>query len=238
MMRALIAGTVAVVVLAAGCGGGSTPVTPPDSGGAKPGTGTPGTGPKVIMPAESPRVVVEAEAATNVQPHYVVLDDSEASGGKCLTVPSKGCNGEHHQHIAPETDPERTKGSAELAFKIEKDGEYLLWIRKWWCCSCGDSFSLQLDGGKPFVFGNDGTTPRHWAWLAHQSAGEPRKFKLTAGEHKLIFTNRGESGFKIDQILFTMDPQYVPQGREQAPASSPAPASAPASEPAKAPAGG
>jgi hypothetical protein len=137
-------------------------------------------------------------------------------------VPSKGCNGEHHQHIAAETDPERYKGSAELAFAVEKDGEYILWIRKWWCCSCGDSFSLQLDDGKAFVFGDDGTTPRHWTWLAHQEAGEIRKFKLSAGAHKLIFRNRGESGFKIDQILFTADPKFVPQGKEQPPAKAPA----------------
>ncbi|HOX08726.1 MAG TPA: hypothetical protein PK280_20190 [Planctomycetota bacterium] len=223
MIRFLVATGVAVglAALAAGCGGDSQVPTAPTGKGQPPKGG----GPVVIMPDEAPRIVVEAEAATDVQPHFKVLEDSEASGGKSLTVPSKGCNGEHHQHIAKEeTDPERTKGSAELAFRAEKDGEYILWIRKWWCCSCGDSFTLQLDDGKPFVFGNDGTTPRHWAWLAYQEAGEPRKFRLSAGPHKLVFRNRGESGFRIDQVLWAADPKFVPQGKELAPAAPAVPA--------------
>jgi hypothetical protein len=215
MTRILFAGTLAVVLFAAGCGGDGPSPAPPGGKNLPPKGG----GPVVIMPEDAPRVLVEAEAATDVQPYFKVVEDSEASGGKCLTVPSKGCNGEHHQHIAEkETDPERTKGSAELAFTVGQAGEYVLWIRKWWCCACGDSFSLQLDDGKPFVFGNDGTTPRHWTWLVYQESGELRKFKLSAGAHKLIFRNRGESGFKIDQVLWSADSKFVPQGKEQAPA--------------------
>jgi hypothetical protein len=225
--------TAGLAALAAGCGADAKPAPPPKEGGDKPK----GNGPIVTMPTEMPRVLVEAEAATDVQPHFKVIDDSEASGGKCLTLPSKGCNGQHHQHIAPkETDPERTKGSAELAFSVETAGDYYLWIRRWWCCSCGDSFSLQLDEGKPFVFGNDGTTTQNWHWWRHQEAVEPVKFKLAAGAHKLIFRNRGESGFRIDQVLFTTDPNYVPQGKEKAPAA-PATPPGPAGG-SKAPAGG
>jgi hypothetical protein len=223
MIRTAIAGAAALALawFAAGCGGSTPPAADPGANRKPPPPK--GNGPVIIEVADAPRVVLEAEAATNVQPHFKVVDDSEASGGKCLTVPSKGCSGALHQHIAPEGDPERTRGSAELAFTVEKDGEYILWIRKWWCCSCGDSFSLQLDEGKPFVFGNDGTTTLHWSWLAHQEAGEVRKFKLAAGAHKLIFRNRGESGFRIDQVLFTADPKYVPQGKEQPPAAPAAP---------------
>jgi hypothetical protein len=213
MMRVLIAGTLAVVLLAAGCGGDAQPGGKPGGGGKGPDGGStrkPGGGVVVIKRKELPRVLVEAEAATNLVAPFQVVADSEASGGKCLTLPSKGC-GAVHQHIAPEGTPERTAGSAELAFSVDQEGEYVLWIRKWWCCSCGDSFSLQLDEGKPFVFGNDATTFRNWTWLAHQEAGEPVKFKLSAGAHKLTFKNRGESGFRIDQVLFTADPEFVPQ---------------------------
>jgi len=157
----------------------------------------------------------------------LVLADSEASGGKCLTLPSAGCDGQIHNHIAKdEKDPKRTAGSAELAFTVEKEGEYCLWIRKWWCCSCGDSFSLQVDDGKAFTFGDDGTTPRRWSWLAHKDADGQVKFKLTAGAHKLTFRNRGESGFRIDQVLFTADPEsgFVPQGKERPPQKPKAPA--------------
>ena len=161
-----------------------------------------------------PASLLKPELQPSLVPPFQVMDDSLASGGKCLTLPSKGCNGEHHQHIAPEGTPERIAGSAELTFKVGKDGDYVLWIRKWWCCSCGDSFSLELDGAKPFIFGNDGTTPRHWSWLEHKDADGPVKFRLSAGEHKLVFRNRGESGFRIDQLLFTADLKAVPQGKE------------------------
>jgi len=223
-MRTLASAVIVGLLAAAGCGGDTKPAGNP--GGGSPSAGGARKPDKewgVILPVELPRALVEAEAATNLVAPFQVLADSEASGGKCLTLPSKGC-GAVHQHIAPEGTPERTAGSAELAFSVEKEGEYTLWIRKWWCCSCGDSFSLQLDDGKAFVFGNDGTTTQHWSWLAHQEAGEPIKFKLSAGAHKLVFKNRGESGFRIDQVLFAMDPKFVPQGKERPPALPKAPA--------------
>lgn len=203
---------IVVAVLAAGCGGGSKPpgTKPPDGGT----TGPIDAGPTIVMPSDAPRVVVEAEAAGKVTAPFQVMADADASGGKALTLPSKGCAGQH-LHIAEEGTPERTAGSAELPFSIEKEGTYFLWVRRWWCCSCGDSFNLELDGGKAFTFGNDGTTPRRWTWMEHKDADGPVKFKLSAGAHRLVFRNRGESGFRIDQVLLSADPKYVPQGREQ-----------------------
>lgn len=217
--------------VAAGCGGGAKPgpATPGAPGSPAPGgdRGTEG-GPTIVMPSDSPRVVVEAEAAEKLVVPFQVMADADASGGKALTLPSKGCAGQH-LHIAEEGTPERTAGSAELALTIEKEGTYYLWIRRWWCCSCGDSFNLELDGGKAFAFGNDGTTFRRWVWMEHKDADGPAKFKLAAGPHKLVFKNRGESGFRIDQVLFATDPKFVPQGREtpSAGAAAQAPAGGP-----------
>jgi len=199
--------------VAAGCGDGSQKPTaePPDGSG---NAGNPGKGPTIVMASDAPRVVVEAEAAEKIVAPFQIFSDADASGGKCLHLPSKGCNG-RHLHIADEGTPERTAGSAELAFSVEKEGTYSLWIRRWWCCSCGDSFDLELDDGKKFTFGNDGTTPRRWTWMEHKDADGPVKFKLSAGAHRLVFKNRGESGFRVDQVLFSADPKFVPQGREQ-----------------------
>jgi hypothetical protein len=160
-----------------------------------------------------PRALIEAESATCVAPFQVVAD-AEASGGKYLTIPSRGC-GVKHIHIAEEKTPARTAGSAEIEFEIPEDREYVLWVRKWTCCGCGDSWKMQLDEDKAFVFGNQGTTHRHWSWLSHQDEDGKIKFKLSKGAHKLKLTNRGESGFRIDQILFWADHKRVPQGKEK-----------------------
>lgn len=224
MVRALLWASLAALALA-GCGSGGDgqkppPPPPPNSGGTK-------TAPNPVLATEGPRVVTSAAEAGNLVAPFQVLADTEASAGKCLTLPSAGCDGQFHNHIAKdEKDPKRTAGSAELAFSVEQPGDYYLWIRKWWCCSCGDSFSLQVDEGKAFTFGDDGTTPRRWSWLAHKDADGQVKFKLAAGAHKLTFRNRGESGFRIDQVLFTTDPEskFVPQGKEQPPQKPKAPA--------------
>lgn len=220
-MRVLIA-LLAVAALAGGCGDdGRKPVQSPTPDNARPDAGArkPG-GPKVVMADDSPRFVFEAEAATSLVAPFQTMEDSEASGGKCLTLPSKGCNGVHHQHIAEEGTPERTAGSAELAFNVPADGDYYLLIRMWPCCSCGNSFAVSIDGGKPFVFGEESSTNKHWSWIKAQEAGDARKFKLTAGDHKLVFKNRGESGFRIDQLIWTTSASFVPQGQEKPQAAS------------------
>ncbi len=195
-----------------------------DSCNGKPGKGNGQNGdvnsgaekpPNIEWAKEQPKVVIEAEVARCVPP-FTVGQSSEAAAGKYLTLPSKGCDGVVHQHLAKdETAPERLAGSAELEFTVETSGEYLLWIRKYTCCSCGDSWAVQIDGGKPFTFGNQGTTHRHWSWLAHQAGNGKVRIKLEKGKHKLKIINRGESGFRLDQILFWADTKQVPQGMER-----------------------
>jgi hypothetical protein len=169
----------------------------------------------VVGLEDKPRVLIEPEAAKCVAP-FEVADDAEASGGKYLTVRPKACDGNEHKHIADEKDPARTAGSAELEFTVGEDGDYLLWVRKWTCCTCGDSWKMKIDGAEAFTFDCQGTTHRHWSWIAHQGADGKVRFSLKKGPHKLVLTNRGESGFRIDQILFSADLSRVPAGKEKA----------------------
>jgi hypothetical protein len=181
------------------------------NGNAGNGNGKP---PNIEWAKDQPKVVIEAEIASCVSP-FSVGQSAEAGGGKYLTLPSKGCAGNVHQHIAKEGTPERVAGSATLEFTIEKDADYYLWVRKYTCCSCGNSWAMQIDEGKPFTFGNQGTTHRHWSWLAHRGGNGKIRLKLKKGKHKLKIINRGDSGFRLDQILFWADTKQVPQGKEK-----------------------
>lgn len=204
-----------LVALIAGCG--DDPKPPKDlKGTAKPDPNNETT-PNIDTSgwADKPRVLIEAETAKCVKP-FKTGDDAKAGGGKYLVLPSLGCSGGTHVHLAKDQkDPKRTAGSAELEFTVAKAGDYVLWMRKWTCCSCGDSWKVQIDDGKAFTFGNQGTTHRHWAWLAHQDSDGKLKLKLTKGKHKLKLINRGESGFRIDQILFWADHKHAPAGKEK-----------------------
>ncbi len=184
-----------LVALIAGAGGcGDDDQKPPKNGGeARNGNPDDGTRPNIHETGlgTKPRVLIEAETARCVKP-FKTGDSAEAAGGKYLVLPSRGCSGGIHVHLAEkETDPRRTAGSAELDFTVKEAGDYVLWVRKWTCCSCGDSWKMRIDEGKAFTFGNQGTTHRHWSWLAHQDTDGKIKIKLTKGKHKLKLINRG-----------------------------------------------
>ncbi|MHC4916343.1 MAG: hypothetical protein ACYTGB_12710 [Planctomycetota bacterium] len=216
-MRKLLAGmTLAATMALAGCGSDAPPDNAGEPGARPPGGGQKnGSGPDVDWGDKKPRVLIEAEKATPVAP-YAVAQDAAASGGKYLTVASKGCDGNVHQHIVKdEKDPARRAGSAELEFEVKEAAEYVLWVRRWTCCSCGDSWTMQIDDGPAFTVGDQDITHQHWSWQAQQDADGKVKFKLTAGKHKLKFANRGESGFRIDQVLFWADHKHAPAGMEK-----------------------
>jgi hypothetical protein len=181
---------------------------------ARDGAAGDGNGPLIVSAEDLPKILLEAEEATCTLP-FKREDDADASGGHCLGLPSKGCDGTLHLHIAEEGEPARTAGSAAIEFSAPQAGEYVLWMRKWTCCSCGDSWNIAIDGGRPDTMGNQGTTHRHWAWMLHSDAEGPVVFKLAAGRHTLSIANRGESGFRIDQVLFSADHKRVPQGVER-----------------------
>jgi hypothetical protein len=153
----------------------------------------------------------EAEEAETIEGSILrIVEDEEASGGKCLEIPDKAG-----------TPKEGKYARAVYRFTIEKAGDYVFWARRKWLNQCGDSFVVRFDQeGQPrdldteTVFGNDDMSPAHWAWSPVYVEGNPRQFYFTAGEHVMEILNR-EDGPRVDVFLLTDEVDYVPMGLEE-----------------------
>ena len=161
---------------------------------------------------ESPMRVVEVPSARPGTGTDAVAVGQDASGGKYLEVPQGAGN-----------PPKLTDGSAVFAFDVAEAGTYALWCRVWWPDECGNSFTMSVDDGTSFTFGQDGTY-RCWHWMRVPRRVKP--FKLSKGRHTLKVMNR-EDGAMLDQVLWSRDRRYVPVGSEDV-TVSPAPAAEPA----------
>jgi hypothetical protein len=225
-----------VIVLAAasGCSGRKAPGVSKAPGGG---------GSHVPAVPEPARIVLEAESGVVTAP-FEVGEDAAASGGKCVVLPEKWAT---HEDLNPafktreggkpvprEGLAENPLGSAlvpngtvEIAFEAKKAGRYLLWVRAWFDCSCGDSLFLNVDDDPPVDRNGDGTyderppymiagsTHGRWKWFALRKA----VFELEAGPHVLRIFPR-EDGIKIDQVYLAEAPEgpmepRVPQGIER-----------------------
>jgi hypothetical protein len=211
---ALRTATVAVALLAFGCGDGTGRAA--DKGGKN-----------KLLPLldEGISIVVEAESGV-VEPSMVVeevkpdtgLKGQEASGGRCVSVP-KGAN------KACKKAKEDPKGKVTVTFTVPKAGTYYIYPRCWWFDQCGNSFGMLIDGKNPLARRGSakarkpmtvtGTAYKAWNWIKFKAldnaSTKARAFKLSKGKHTMTFTNR-EDDAKIDQIYITDDSTDVPQG--------------------------
>ena len=151
-------------------------------------------GETICFEAESADTVTAAVQVVTVDISAEPAAVKEASGGKCLEV-KEGAG-----------KPPDMGGEAVYRFEIKAGGMFVLWVRAWWMDGCGNSLTLMLDNGRPFVFGEDGTF-KSWHWVRGMKAD------LKPGRHELKIQNR-EDGIKIDQVLLTSDMRYVPVGAE------------------------
>lgn len=145
------------------------------------------------------RILIEAEKANGFEKPVAAVSGAKeadktsraASGGGYLDIPqgAGGC-----------VD---VGGTATYEIVVPKNGEYTLWIRAWWLDSCGNSIAISIDGGPKRIIGNDRTYKR-WHWVKCRA-----KLKLEKGKRTLTLANR-EDGVKIDQLLFTTDPEAIP----------------------------
>jgi hypothetical protein len=147
-------------------------------------------------------ICVEAESAVTTAAPVAVISGvggdpalKEASGGSGIAIPEGAGK------------PPEAGGEAVYSFAVAQAGEYVFWGRAWWENSCGNSFTLILDQGRPYEFGGDGTYTS-WHWV------KGMKVRLSAGPHTLRIQNR-EDGVKLDQFIFAADPKYVPVGIEE-----------------------
>ncbi len=143
-----------------------------------------------------------------------IVDDSGASGGKCVWIPDKAGTPTPPEGQAPKY------ARAVYKFNVKVAGKYAFWCRRKWLDSCGDSLAVRFDSvGKPhseaFRFGDCDSKPVRWAWsTVTTKEGTRRDFQLAAGEHVMEILNT-EDGPCFDVILLTDEPGYVAQGMEE-----------------------
>ena len=167
-------------------------------------------------------VCLEAEAAKSIVVPAKVVDAASAVSDDDKKV-AKAASGEKYVAVPR---PKKPKGEANdkppcfdaktgtnvinFAFEVDKNERYALWCRVWWTDECGNSFFMTIDDTPVFTFGQDGVYKR-WHWI--RASKRLKQMVLTKGEHSLQIKIR-ETGVRLDQILLTRDPKYVPVGIE------------------------
>lgn len=153
-------------------------------------------------------VCLEAENAAALSQPMVVIDARQKQGRPV----ARGASADRYLEIPQGSGnpPKMTNGQAVLEFRVNDSGMYYLWCRVWWLDECGNSLSMNVDGGPAFTFGQDATY-KTWHWV--RAPRRLKQLKLKPGEHRLRIRNR-EDGVKLDQVLLTADKRYVPVGVE------------------------
>mgnify|MGYP000957565155 CR=1 FL=1 len=188
---------------------------PPEAG--KPGDKAPAkAASSVTFQDDFEFIRIEAEAAEKIEGEIMrVVDDPEASGGKCIEIPDK-------VGTPWPKDAEPAKmARAVYRFTVKSPGNYTFWCRRKWFDQCGDTFAVRFDReSQPrdekteLLFGaDDSSKPPRWGWTPVRQQGNPRQFFLDAGPHVLEILNR-EDGPRFDVLLLTNDRDYVPVGME------------------------
>jgi len=187
----------------AGCGpsgGPAAPATPTTTltAASDAATATPKKGGLISIARDiRPSILIEAESGAIHAP-VVLKEDKDASGGKYVIAPE----GPNHEEIS-------IGGDVTYKLHVTEPGDYSLWLRANWCCGCGNSMNLSLDGEALGTV--EDSVFKTWHWVKLQ---KPLR-KLTAGDHLLVLGNR-EDGSGVDQILLTQDADYRPTGIESA----------------------
>ncbi|MCG8604720.1 GDSL-type esterase/lipase family protein, partial [bacterium] len=150
-------------------------------------------------------VLLEAESFT-VNGGMDIADDPEASKGQYIHVP----DGQGVQ-----------TGIATVLFSVPISGNYYMWGRAIHPNSTSDAFVVQIDGGQEQRWDvGQGERESNWNWdaVSHRGSGvrsnpeiDPVVFNLNAGNH-LLTIKEGKDGTKLDQVLFTRDETFVPNG--------------------------
>ena len=155
-------------------------------------------GPAVtIIEEEAPSILLEAESGKLKEP-VKVFEDEGASGGKFVLAPE----GPEHKEIS-------IGGHATYSFRVERAGQYTLWLRTHFSGACGNSLGVALDGRTLGVV--EDAVYEEWHWVSLRS----RRVELAGGRHVLVISNR-EDGAAWDQVLFAADAMYRPGGVERA----------------------
>ena len=109
-------------------------------------------------------------------------------------------------------------GTGSWAFSVPAAATYYVWGRVLSANDQQDSFFVKMDSGSEDVYDTaQGTWSPNWQWTRLNGRGSsgvplsinPRSFSLSSGSHTLTFRGR-EAGTRLDRILLTTDPLFVP----------------------------
>ena len=129
---------------------------------------------------------IEAENADYVIAPLYIESNEEASGGKVVVFKEA-----HHNY----------SGIAKYTVSVKKEGTYCFWGRCLWKDACANRFTIRHDNrnynlGEDHIFGR-------WHWVK----GPSLHFRQGINE---VFLVSDEAYSQIDEILLTMDMEYVP----------------------------
>ena len=153
-------------------------------------------------PGGNAYVWAEVESAAITAP-MGVQSDAAASGGQYVTVAA----GNNTQAAAPAT------GHAVITFTVPTSGTYKVWGRVIAATTGDDSFWVRMDSGS-WTNWNEIALGSTWHWdeVHNAAAGNAvMSYTLSAGTHTLTIAYR-EDGTRIDRVLITNDPAFVPTG--------------------------
>ena len=157
-------------------------------------------------------ICVEAESSvTNEAPMTLVRAEAPASGSK----PFAGASGNAYLEVplgAGKT-PKVKAGTAKIPLDIPATGSYIIWLRTCWEGECSNTILVQLDDQPPFLVGADATY-RAWHWVKFPVSKMTPPPVITQGLHTVTILHR-ENGVRVDQLLLTTSPRFVPVGIEK-----------------------
>ncbi len=156
-------------------------------------------------PSPDGKIRLEGEDAEYNAP-LEARSDADAAGGKYLVYPA-GKTGE---------------AAVTFNFDITTPGTYYVWTRSLKATQPAGSWDVRADNGTFFIYDVfRGSIRSTWTWDALAERGpsgtaiaDPKTFAFGAGPHKLVFRVRFEE-LRLDKILLTTDPNFVPGGKEE-----------------------
>ncbi len=108
-----------------------------------------------------------------------------------------------------------TAQSVIMNLTLQESGSYTAWTRMAKGSNLADSYWLQVDSQCPINVGDSASIPSTgWGWVNYKDGNPNAKvtFSLSPGSHRVTLATR-ESGVKIDHIVFTNDPNCVPNNQ-------------------------
>ena len=150
------------------------------------------------LPEASTGFYLEAENG-QLSGGFTIGNDVSASAGACIEPPAG----------APSPD-EPGAARARYAFDVATGGVYRIWARIHSPDASHNTFWIQFDGGKWFLWRI--TTGEVWYWVPlHERAnyGMPLDFDLDVGPHELVVASAVE-GDRLDRFYFTADGDTPP----------------------------